>query len=129
MKLFVYGSLKRGFFNHDRFGFSGAAEFLGEGTASGVALTQLRGMPYPHAFKYPDSVVKGELYELNNKQIADALDRMERGAGYVPHDVEVNGELATMYVANDEVAAHSIFKDGKPSGKVLEEWTLDRQAW
>lgn len=122
MRLFVYGSLKKGFFNHDRFGFGDAATFLGEGTASGVSLVRLGDLPYPHAFVNEGGEVKGELYELEDTRIADALDAMERGAGYESRQVQVNGADATMYVADERIRAFRIVPALAAGAEPIQEW-------
>lgn len=122
MKLFVYGSLKRGFFNHTRFGFNKIATLIGEAMVSGVSLRHLSGYPYPHAVLDPNGVVEGELYELDRDSYpAESIERMELGAGYKPVEVVAvvneREHTAKMYVANFPVE----------SGEVLRSWTLDRE--
>jgi gamma-glutamylcyclotransferase (GGCT)/AIG2-like uncharacterized protein YtfP len=117
VNLFVYGSLKKGFFNHNRFGFGTYAKFLGKGTARNVSLVRMGSLPYPHAFKNEGGEVRGELYELKDKRIAAALEDMEIGAGYQPLTVTVNGREATMYVAADYLIPQL------QTGEVMSEWT------
>lgn len=121
MRLFVYGSLKKGFFNHNRFGFGDAAKFVGEGTASGVSLVRLGDLPYPHAFVNEDGQVKGEVYDLDDERIANAIDAMEHGAGYHPHTVNVNGDDAVMCVA-DDWTVNARIKPALAGAKIMEEW-------
>jgi gamma-glutamylcyclotransferase (GGCT)/AIG2-like uncharacterized protein YtfP len=125
MRLFVYGSLKKGFFNHNRFGFGDAAKFLGSAVARDVSLVRLGNLPYPHAFKSEGGEVVGEVYELEDTRIADALDQMERGAGYEPLLVQIDeeGEEAMMYVADDWTYNNRI----KPAvgGTIMREWKED----
>lgn len=122
MRLFVYGSLKKGFFNHDRFGFGRSATLLGEGVVKDVSLVRLGNLPYPHAFKNAGGEVKGELYELNNPDIAEALEDMERGAGYMPHLVTINGEDALMYVADGWTEKHRIRPALANNAEFITEW-------
>lgn len=127
MRLFVYGSLKRGFFNHYRFGFGYKAKFLGEAEAQGVSLVHYKGLPYPHAALHEGGSVKGELYELDDEFVLRSLDRMERGAGYkgVMVDVSVEGQdlsPALMYVVDTKGMNFDTSR-----GTVIEEWTLNNQ--
>jgi gamma-glutamylcyclotransferase (GGCT)/AIG2-like uncharacterized protein YtfP len=122
MKLFVYGSLKRGFFNHHRFGFGAAAKFLGTSIAHDVSLVALNNH-YPHAFINKGGVVRGEVYELEDKEIIDSLDRMEDGAGYERHLVMLaGGEPATMYVASSHTAMEIAKAIKGRKLPLLEEW-------
>ena len=78
VRLFVYGSLKRGALHH---GELGGARFLGEAeTAPGYSLTALG--PYWALIATPDSgsVVPGELFEVPDVRLP-ALDEFE-GEGY-----------------------------------------------
>jgi gamma-glutamylcyclotransferase (GGCT)/AIG2-like uncharacterized protein YtfP len=120
--LFVYGSLKRGFFNHNRFGFDKAARFIGEGTAEGVGMVRLGRMPYPHAYHAPGMRIAGELYKLHNKRVEEAIEQMEIGAGYKPIEVQVGEHTAKIYVADDNTARyiHQQIEEGK--AEALVEW-------
>lgn len=87
MKLFVYGTLKSGEFNHDRYNFNKTAVFLGAATAPGVEIMQVAGYPYPHAQLGTEVPAQGELYELDlnePKALTTFLNllRMEEQAGY-----------------------------------------------
>lgn len=125
MKLFVYGSLKRGFFNHGRFGFSDVAKFIGPAVARDRALLQLRNLPYPHAVEEPEQEVVGEVYELDDEYALRNISRMERGAGYYAKETMVEcGESifpATMYVA-DEYLIGELPREG-----MMREWTKEME--
>lgn len=128
MRLFAYGSLKRGHFNHGRFGFNKTATLIGEGMVDGVTLVQMENTPYPHAVNAVEGQVKGELYELPAGAVWDSIERMELGAGYVPQNVRVmldneSIEEAVMYVASDYITKKYLADDnGKLLGQTMREW-------
>lgn len=78
--VFVYGSLKRGEFNHRRFGMD-RQEFVGTGTISGYGLYDLGA--YPCVVKHPDQnlTVHGELFHVADSTFKE-LCYIETGAGY-----------------------------------------------
>lgn len=122
MKLFVYGSLKRGFFNHTRAGFDKEATFVAPATARGVALKHIDGYPYPHATEDTIGTVRGEVYEVDtNGSMMDYIRRMEQGAGYkeitVPVTVDGAEDTASIFVSVRAITA----------GATLEEWTKEMQ--
>lgn len=88
MYLFVYGSLKRLEYNHNRYGFGDRAEFIREATSSDIRLYQIPDVVYPHAVLEPSNPpVHGEVYFLNLRDQATAdmfsnILRMELDAGY-----------------------------------------------
>ena len=82
MTLFIYGSLKVGGFNHERFGFD-KLKFLGNHTLSSYELWEIGqypGMVYTGLVK---NKVKGELYEVDEEgKDFLYLKRVEEGAGF-----------------------------------------------
>lgn len=75
----VYGSLKRGCYNHYLLERTGAV-FKGEGLAKGYGLYSL-GM-YPAAVPRDEAdLLKVEFYEVDDRTF-EVLNSMERGAGY-----------------------------------------------
>lgn len=91
MRLFVYGSLKKGFFNHKRFGFD-KLNFLGEKVIKGYALINLG--QYPGMVNAdPESTVKGEIYEIDDGTSEfNHLNNVEKGAGFTFNQVNIPGE-------------------------------------
>lgn len=74
-KVFVYGTLKKGFRNHDVLGES---KFLGEAeTAPAYRMHKHHSYPFPCLFHDDAGVsIKGEVYEINDRTLAQ-LDRLE----------------------------------------------------
>ena len=80
-KIAVYGSLKKGFYNHDRFTMG---EMLGVAKVRGAMFLNYS---YPHLFREEDSapeMVKEyevEIYEIEDREYKGIVG-MEVGAGY-----------------------------------------------
>lgn len=86
-RIFVYGSLRRGEFNHDRFkGFGDT--LIATGTVAGALLKNLG--PYPAIIASSNDLdrVVGEVYEIPD-DLAEVIDRFERDAGFEARPVTV----------------------------------------
>lgn len=89
LKLFVYGSLKRGFFNHHLLLMLGA-RFVGEAiTVDKYTLVDLGA--YPGMIKSRNYQVKGELYLVSRKAL-HWLDRFEVGYAREKIKVRIDGK-------------------------------------
>lgn len=89
MILFVYGSLKKGFYNHERFGFD-KIPFIGKCELKGYELFSLGHYPGMVPTNSESDVVKGELYDINDASPEFIfLDRIERGAGFGLSSVKI----------------------------------------
>jgi gamma-glutamylcyclotransferase (GGCT)/AIG2-like uncharacterized protein YtfP len=91
----VYGTLRRGFYNHDRFGVLG--DYLGCGMLDGFRMHDLG--PFPMVRVCPDSKIFVEVYRIT-EETYNCIDRMERGSGYEAIPVTIHGsETATVWGA------------------------------
>jgi len=104
MLIAVYGSLKRGFWNYDR--FLKDAKFLGESTVKGVMTMP---MGYPYLFKGADIKKSNneldhtvEIYDVADS-IGETIGMMERGSGYYEVSVPTEHGEATTYYARHEL--------------------------
>lgn len=98
MRLLVYGTLKKGFFNHTRYGFGEKSKFLGAAEVNGYSLVQPERVPFPYCIANCDGTVKGELYDVPD-DVIQSLDYMEAGAGYKRVQVTLtNAKKAYIYV-------------------------------
>ena len=89
-RTFVYGSLRRGEFNHNRFrGFPEA--FQCEGFIRGAYLKSLGSYPAIVPTEDQTAIVRGEIYDLP-EDLHEIILRMELGAGYEFRPVLVNVE-------------------------------------
>ena len=75
----VYGSLKRGHYNHSM--IKGVAEFLGEGVEKGFQLFSLGAYPAAVRTSRPEDKIRVEYYLVDDWTF-DRLNRMELAAGY-----------------------------------------------
>jgi gamma-glutamylcyclotransferase (GGCT)/AIG2-like uncharacterized protein YtfP len=98
MKLLVYGTLKQGHMNHERFSMD-EQEFLTKGSISEFALVQPAGFPFPFLIPEVGGTVVGEVYEVTDT-LMGILDRMEKGAGYKRIETKLNDsdEMVQVYV-------------------------------
>ena len=88
----VYGSLKKGFYNHSI--LQGVSEFLGEGVEKGFELYSLGAYPCAVNTGRKEDKIQVEYYLVDEKTFA-RLDGMERAAGYQREDL---GERGIMWV-------------------------------
>jgi len=70
VKLFVYGTLKKGHRNHHVLGPE--ARFIGDAIVDGM--TMHKGPGFPYAVFKDNSEIKGEVYELPNLVACDRLE-------------------------------------------------------
>lgn len=93
MKVFVYGTLKRGYHNNV---LLSNAKFLEEKVLPGF---KLYNAGFPVARESPGDSVFGEVFEIadNDKNTLRNLDRLE-GEGRMYHRQQVEGENVSLYV-------------------------------
>lgn len=77
MKIFVYGSLKRGFYNHERVG---KMTYLKDMVLDGFEMYKICSFP---GIKRGTGTVHGEVYEVEGKTY-EKLEYMERSADFYP---------------------------------------------
>lgn len=87
LRVFVYGTLKRGFWNNHA--FLGTAAFLGEAVSVADCFHMYDG-GFPYVTNNGISRIKGELYEFEDERILAGLDRLE---GVPTHYVRVEKEF------------------------------------
>ncbi|TXH08130.1 MAG: gamma-glutamylcyclotransferase [Spirochaetes bacterium] len=94
-KLFVYGSLKRGFGNHR---FLSESTFLATTTTADPAYSMLSLGAFPAVVDGGVDMIQGELYEVDDNTLAQ-IDMLEgNGRFYERFQVLLsNGEVAWMY--------------------------------
>ncbi len=100
MILFVYGSLRKGQFNHIRYSIDmRRAVFLGLGKTK-PAFTLVDFGQYPGLYNGGTTAVVGELYEIpDGHAMLRAIEEMEVGARYTAVELELqDGRKATAYV-------------------------------
>lgn len=81
--ILVYGSLKKGWWNHEHFD-------LGEPRNSHVVIKGYKLInlgAYPGAIESPNDSIVCECYSVDERKFF-LMDAMERGAGYLPVDIK-----------------------------------------
>ncbi len=100
-RVFVYGTLKKGYHNHDS--FLDKAKFIGNATSVSKWTMIGEGMGFPYLLERSDNLgnnIKGEVYEVT----ADELKNLDYLEGVPTHY-----RKSYMYVS---------YNDGRPSGNV-----------
>lgn len=99
----VYGSLKKGFYNH--YGLGEDAEYLGNMIVTGVMYSN---GSYPKLYRTNEDQTfeafnqgkernhEVEVYSINEARY-HGITSMEVGAGYTPEDIETPYGMATIY--------------------------------
>ncbi len=102
----VYGTLKKGHYNYERFNMDEEAKPVGTTEITGAM--DLFAASYPRLYPegtYPEveTVHTLELYEIPEKMF-NQMDSMERGAGYQAHEIPVRIEgfegVVTVWLMN-----------------------------
>ncbi len=79
--LFVYGSLKKGFDNHNL--LDGYAKRIGEAyTVDKFAMYEDSFGNYPYLIQKPIAEIRGELYEIRKRELLDKIDEFEGAPEY-----------------------------------------------
>ena len=115
MKYAVYGSLMRGFWNHDR--AMQDAEYLRTSTVPGYQLGDNGAFPAAFESDSMDDLITVEVYNMANvpKRMREAIDAMEFGCGYIKRMVVTSdNDLVTMYEMPEAYRDH--FPYAVPTG-------------
>jgi len=117
--LFVYGSLKKGFDNHNL--LNKYAKRLGKAhTVKKFSMFEDSFGNYPYIVDVPHSKIKGELYQINRAELMQRIDEFEGAPDYYERKkIEVKShhgvKRAFVYIQSDTVIP--------TDQKVLNEWT------
>ena len=106
--IFVYGSLRKGFYNYKSCGLD-KAKFLGEGFISGFKMFSLGSYPCVVKSNDDNDVIFGEIYEVDD---VTKIRNMELGAGYFEEEIIINGIKAKIYVFNENKLHKKILVEG-----------------
>jgi len=110
--MFVYGSLKKGHFNHYLIDENPRNRFIRKGFVEGYNLYLLWSYPGIKPGLSSDKVYV-ELYSLS-EEVYDRIDKMEKSAGYTSVEVEDDeGKSGTIYVYNGEVDEKNLIPFGQ----------------
>ena len=112
-KVFIYGSIKCGFYNHSRFGFNQNTNFLGEAVLKRAKMYNLGSYPCIVLTENENDLVYGELYEYLDSETERQIRLMEEGAGYKEVKVIINGIEAKTFVFNKPSENSALIESGK----------------
>jgi len=110
--MFVYGSLKKGFFNHFLIEDNPRNKLIRKASISGYKLYLLWSHPGIKPSIKEDKIFV-ELYNLTD-EVFSKIDKMEQQAGYTPVEAEDDeGNKGIVYVYDREVGEENIISFGK----------------
>jgi gamma-glutamylaminecyclotransferase len=115
IRVFVYGSLKQGFGNHSLLKdqrLIGPDSITAKHTM--VSLGWFPGVVKVEAPDAPDTVVHGELYEVN-PEVLDSLDVLEGHPTFYRREkvqTDISGRKAWVYYLQDERGSYPAVEDG-----------------
>lgn len=114
--MFVYGSLKKGFFNHFLIEENPRNKLIRKASINGYKLYLLWSYPAIKSASKDDKIFV-ELYSLSD-EVFDRIDNMEQRANYIPVEVEDDeGNIGIIYKYNGDVNKERIISSGN--------WTKD----
>jgi len=88
-KVFVYGTLKKGFYNYYRLGLRTGAKYLTTGSITGFAMHDLGY--YPCIVKSAEEdEVHGEVFEILHEDLLELINWVESSSGYKAVKVEID---------------------------------------
>src|SRR6185369_10446791 len=110
--LFVYGSLRNGFFNHHLLGLAGASRFEKMTRLTGARLYRRGRYPAVFLTGLPEDTVEGEIYVDVDRRVFEIIQSLELSSGFVEAEVVLEGFLCTIFVFPQP----GTFADLVPSG-------------
>jgi len=99
-KIFVYGTLRKGCYNHNYAYFSKNTKFIKEAVLSGAEMYDLGGYPCIVLTSNLEKEVYGEIYKYLNNDTKEKIKYMEEIAGYKEVILELMGMEVITYVYN-----------------------------
>ena len=112
MRFGFYGSLRKGFYNYDRFKLDKNAKFIEAIELQGYAMYDLGSYPAIKKTNEDSDNVYLEIYEIKDNYISDMIDRMELGAGYTAKDISIKGDKVRIYVMAHIPQTYDKIKNG-----------------
>lgn len=102
-KVFFYGSLKKGFYNFDRFNLSENARFIKEATLSGAKMYDLGQYPCISLSNDPADKVKGEIYEYLDNSTEVEIRFMELTSHFREKQMLIDGHFVSVFIFVGEI--------------------------
>ena len=100
-KHFVYGTLRRGSYNYERFGLARRSRRLGPAVLEGARMYDVGGYPCVVLTGDPAETVAGEIVEFLDPACERVITRMEEYAGFVLRPCDVAGSTVWVFVMAD----------------------------
>ena len=100
-RLFVYGALRRDRFYYHALGLASKASFQGLATLCGAQMYSLGCFPCVVLTWDRRHVVQGELFDVDDKSLADEIHEMEATAGFRGTMVETDAGPALTFVVDE----------------------------
>ena len=106
-KFAFYGSLRAGMYNYSHWSedlkFIETIRISGKYGRGGFIMKDFG--PYPMCIEsvLPADSIVVDLMEVEDQRVAESIDRMERGAGYVPITITHNNIDYTMYIYENDL--------------------------
>lgn len=119
VKIFVYGTLRKGIYNYDRY-LKGKDTYRYDGYIKG-SLKTIKEKIYPAYLPEGSNLIIGEIHEVDEKT-AESLDELECYFGKNNPDNEYNKELLDIYNQNGEKITQAyvyVFNMTNPINKTL----------
>ena len=118
MRMFFYGTLKRGYYNNPRLRLDDpdVATFIGNATLDDYGIIMDGTLPY--AVKATGNKLVGEVFDVHDENIVNAIERMEVGAGYEGIEVKVDSlDTESTYNAMFYIGRHTAGTNDKVLSK------------
>ena len=97
-RYFVYGSFRKGHYNHVRFGFTDNVLFVNSAVLCGAQMYDLGDYPCIVLTHNPEHKVIGEIYEFCSESLEQRICHIEIGAGYSVVKALIGAERVRTFV-------------------------------
>ena len=113
-KVFTYGTLKKGFYNHKTRGFDENTTFIKKAKLIGAQMYNLGYYPCIVLTGNDKDIIQGEIYEYKTKDSYTELGirSMELGSGYVEKEVIIDGMNVKVYIFEQKPKYGTLIKSG-----------------
>lgn len=111
-RLFFYGTLREGMYNHYRFFANGGAVKVGNATLADHSLVVAYTLPF--LLKESGKSVVGEVWDITDNEKLLALHEMELGAGYTFVECDVTLNISQLVVKAGVYMGNSMPHSSEP---------------
>ncbi len=119
-RIFVYGSLRKGHYNHNYLNFNLRTKYLRTAKLKNARMYNLGSYPCVVLTNTPSDTVVGELYEFLDSEFEKLIRKMEQTAGYVEKTVRIDREDYIIYVFEEAPKDADIIRSG--------DWNLENSS-